>query len=634
MGDQEGWTTSPTGPSERQWGVSSSAKLATRPARQAAKQSVSNFEKTLRPFEQTIDPFGQTEQQPRRSQRPLQQTPKLSRPSRIAQQQARPSQSQQRQSHQGPRRQSQAPARQSQRVPQRRTSEQPTRPSQPAPDHVRSFGRSLGPTQPVANHRSSSAQPPRRQSQQIPDYRARNFECSLGPSRPAPNLSTQAQQAPRPAQQIPTGFPSLERHRSDKSTSSGGSSNSEPLVELSPARRREIISRVNESVQNIMASMLSDSSSNVQWKPKLRKKDISYYMDESSVKPGQSRFCCVTHTHATVDEIMKFFLISDSDSLLRNNRLLYDNLLETRILSVLRRPTKERPMSSMYVKYSSFQTPGLMVNRDTCVAVATDMLRQPDGSTIGYCLWDSVDDPEFAEATKKPGLEFCPMFRSGFFLRRSGRRQSSNDPAQGYTKIVYMVGIEPGGWAPGLTARLLMERFGSTLTRVCSHFRRKQLDSRTFVMKTQWVSKLSAKSCKQCSKSFQVLSSRVNCHACGHVVCRSCASKELVELHAVGLVPMHICYSCLEKAGLPTPLSAQKDRATSRRRRLQSDTASISRGTAQAQAQPLSRSQPQHQSKSVIESDLIEEDDDDDTDTGEWAFTPSGVPVRPYRMAS
>ncbi|KAH7459396.1 uncharacterized protein KRP23_15198 [Phytophthora ramorum] len=100
---------------------------------------------------------------------------------------------------------------------------------------------------------------------------------------------------------------------------------------------------------------------------------------------------------------MKFFLISDSDSLLRNNRLLYDNLLETRILSVLRRPTKERPMSSMYVKYSSFQTPGLMVNRDTCVAVATDMLRQPDGSTIGYCLWDSVDDPDLLKLRKSLG---------------------------------------------------------------------------------------------------------------------------------------------------------------------------------------------------------------------------------------
>eukprot|EP00644_Phytophthora_capsici_P000646 jgi/Phyca11/505843/fgenesh2_kg.PHYCAscaffold_16_\ len=417
------------------------------------------------------------------------------------------------------------------------------------------------------------------------------------------------------------GFPHLERPRSDKSSSG---SSTESYVELSPARRREIISRLNKSVQSVMASMLADGSNNVQWKPKLRKKDVSYYMDDSSVKPGQTRFCCVSHTHATVEDIMKLFVVPDADSVVRNNRVLSDSLLGARVLSVLRQPTKDRPMNSMYVRYSSYQAPGLMVNREVCLAVATDIIRQPDGSTIGYCLWDSIDEPEFAEASK-PGLEPCVMFRSGFFLRRSGRPSNG----QNYTKIVYMVGLEPGGWAPGLTARLLMERFGENLTRLCSHFRRKNLDSRTFVMKTQWVSKMSAKSCKQCTKSFQMLSNRVNCHACGHVVCRSCASKELVELHAVGIVPMHICFNCLKKAGLPVSTSCQTQPSSSqRRRRLQSDTATISRVTAQAQ--PLSQSQPQ-QSQSVVDSDFIEEEDDD-TDTGEWAFTPSGVPVRPYRM--
>jgi hypothetical protein len=429
-------------------------------------------------------------------------------------------------------------------------------------------------------------------------------------------------------------FPKLQRHRSDKSagSSSSNSSGGEKYVELAPARRREVISRMNESVQSVMASMLSDSSSNVQWKPKLRKKDISYYMDEGSVKPGQTRFCCVSHTHASVDELMKLFVVAEPDSTVRNNRVLSDGLLEARVLSVLRRPTRERPMSSMYVRYSSFQAPGLMMNRQVCLAVATDMIRQPDGSTIGYCLWDSIDEPEFSDANK-PGLEPCTMFRSGFFIRRSGRRQSStDDPSKALTKIVYMVGLEPGGWAPGLTARLLMEKFGANLSRLCAHFRRKQLDSGSFVLKTQWVSKMSAKSCKQCAKPFQVLSSRVNCHACGQVVCRSCASKELVELRAVGLVPMHLCFSCLDKAGLPTPMSSQKTRSSLRRRRLQSDTASLARTNAREQAQPLSQSQPGHQSKSVVVSDLIEEGEEDDA--AEWAFTPAGVPVRPYRMDS
>ncbi|ETO63674.1 hypothetical protein F444_18684 [Phytophthora nicotianae P1976] len=660
---QDGWTTSPTATN---WGVSSSAKLVSKPSRKTVNQSTTNFEQTLRPFDQTISPFEQTMQPLERTKRPSQQPPQPSQQtqhSRPVQQDARPSQRRGTRQRQEPRSQRQV------REPPRSTqqeSEARRRHSQQSlqnPDRHVTFGRSIGP-QSAPNHRQDARQP-RRHSEQPSESRVRSVEQPLRPSRPVTNDSggTEAAQRrrqvpddrersmyqakpvpnhrssggspvqpPRPSQKISMGFPRLDR-RSDKSASSGSTSSTEMYIELSPSRRREIISRVNESVQNVMASMLSDSSNSVQWKPKLRKKDISYFMDEASVKPGQTRFCCVTHTHATVDDIMKLFVVPDADSVVRNNRVLSDSLLEARVLSVLRRPTKERPMNSMYVRYSSYQAPGLMVNREVCLAVATDIINQPDGSTIGYCLWDSIDDPEFAEVSKKSDLEPCIMFRSGFFLRRSGRRSSStgsND--QNYTKIVYMVGIEPGGWAPGLTARLLMERFGDNLARLCSHFRRKNLDSRTFVMKTQWMSKLSAKSCKECNKPFQVLSNRVNCHSCGHVVCRSCASKELVELHAVGLVPMHICFLCLDKVGLPVPSSLQKTRSNQRRRRLQSDTATISQLTTQAQAQPLSQSPPYQQSKSVVESDLIEEEDDDDTDTGEWAFTPSGVPIRPYRM--
>ncbi|CAH0513785.1 unnamed protein product [Peronospora belbahrii] len=432
---------------------------------------------------------------------------------------------------------------------------------------------------------------------------------------------------PQSSQKVPAACSPMQRHYSNKSAGTNSNSSTESYIELSPIRRREIIISVNESVQYVMASMLSDRASNVQWKPKFRRKDISYYLDEMSVKPGQTRFCCVSHTHATVEDIMKLFVMSDADSMARNSRVLSDNLLETQILSVLRWPTTERPMSSMYVQYACYQNPGLMQDREVCVAVATDMIRQPDGSTIGYCLWETVDGPEFAEITNK--CEPCIMFRSGFFLRRPGRRhQSTTDNLnQNDTKIVYMIGLEPGGWAPGLTTRLLMEKFGSNLTRLCSHFRRKQLDSRTFVMKTEWLSKMSAKSCKQCEKQFQMLSNRVNCHSCGHVVCRSCVSKELVDLHAVGLVPMNICFCCLEKVGLPT--SSQHARPSLGRRRLRSDNTSAHRVTTW---QPSSQPQPYRQSKSVVDTDLIAEDDDD-SDTGEWAFTPSGVPIRPYRMA-
>ncbi|KAL7993680.1 putative FYVE zinc finger, Zinc finger, FYVE/PHD-type, Zinc finger, RING/FYVE/PHD-type [Plasmopara halstedii] len=512
-------------------------------------------------------------------------------------------------------------------APQRHSQHQP-RPSRVSFKHT------------VVVHRPSTSQSALRtrgQSDQAPGSRTRNFRPSPGPLLPVNSRSDQSEQR-RHMQDLSDNqamvqATSVRINRANSSpeqpfrshNSNLPRSNTETYAELSRARRREIISRVNESVQTVMGSMLSDKSKSVQWKPKLRKKDISYFTDEMTVKAGQTRFCCVSHSHASVEDIMELFVVSEEESMRRNIRVLSDTLLEARIVSILRRPTKERPMNSIYIRHACHQTPGLLMNRKVCLIVATDIIHQPDGSVIGYCLWDSIDDPEFVETTNKSNLQSCTMFRSGFFLRRSGRTSSSQND-QILTKIVYMVGLEPGGWAPGFTARLLMEKFGDNLLRLCSHFRRKRLDSRTFVKKTQWVSKLSAKSCRNCKKSFQVLSTRVNCHSCGHVVCRSCATKESVELHAVGLVPMHICFLCLKKAGLPIPPLVQKSLSTLRRRRLQSDTATISRDIARVQIEPPHI----HHCNSAVESDFIkdEDGDDDDTDTGEWAFTSSGMPFR------
>ncbi|CAI5730603.1 unnamed protein product [Hyaloperonospora brassicae] len=362
---------------------------------------------------------------------------------------------------------------------------------------------------------------------------------------------TPTQQRLHPSQHKSVTFWQCQQHRGSTSDSTGST---ETYVELPPIRRREIVSRLDESVRNVMASVLSDEYSNVSWKYKFHKKDISYYMDENSVGLGQARFCCVTQIHATVDEFVQLFQVSDPDTMARNNRVLSGSLHESRVLSVLRQPTQEQPMNSMYVRYVSCQAPELLTAREMCGAIATELIRQPDGSAIGFCFWDTVNDPEFAEAANI--FEHCAPFRAGFFLQGPGQtRSSTGGSIQGYTKVVYVVESEHGGWAPGLTSRLLMEKFGANLARLRAHFRRKQLDSRTFVMKTEWRSKRAAKSCKRCKKHFQVLSHRVNCHACGHVVCKACVSKELVELHAVDLVSMQICLTCLKKVGLSFPSS-------------------------------------------------------------------------------
>lgn len=266
-----------------------------------------------------------------------------------------------------------------------------------------------------------------------------------------------------------------------------------PHLTLPAAQRRQLAARVQESVRGVVASMLSSGdTSKAVWQPKLRRGGVSYYVDTTTVRAGQTRFCCVSHTAAPVEEMLQLFRLTDTKSLLRNNRILYNNVLDARVLAVLERPTLQHPLRSTYVRYSCFQTPGPMANRDMCVAVATDVFTDPeDGATIGYCLWDSVGDEEpFSSVAHTPGLVPCVMFRSGFFFRRAAPGADAiDDPAAGQTKVVYILGMEPGGFAPGLTTRLLMVKFGANLLRLCAHFRRKRLDSSRFVLKSQWPSK-------------------------------------------------------------------------------------------------------------------------------------------------
>ncbi|GMF17763.1 unnamed protein product [Phytophthora lilii] len=573
---------------ESRWGVGSGVKLLSQPAR----HSTSNFHQTLRPVEQTTRPFESTIM-------PLKQIKPYPHPSRdhtrsSEQQLDQPRQPQQMQRHS----MASLPRKPSHRPQARRRESIVERTSRPVPNH-----------RVIATHETQQLQ---RQSQHISSHRASSVE--LRPLNRISNHRTSAPHVQKPVQpppQDPLRLSDLVHHPTV----------CENYVDMADSRRRKIMARMNESVQVTMAAMLPDGLDKKQWmlKLKLEKKNITCYVDEANATPGQTRICCVSHTHATVDELMSLFLPTDQEALTRNNKVLHDNLAEARVLSVLREPTKKRPMKSMYVRYSRFQTPCPLTKRETCVAVATDMICQPDGSTIGYCLWDSVNDIEFAGAAG----ESSSTFRSGFFFHHSRRGQpTSEEMTLGQTKIMYMVGMEAGGaLASGLTTRLQMEKSGSILKRLCSHLRQKHFDSRTFVTKTQWSSKCSAKSCHQCDKSFQVLSNRVNCHACGQVVCRSCVSKESVEVHSIGLVTMHICFSCIEKAGLPAPASVQRARSSFRKRRLHSDTASMLRISVRSQTQS-----PTRQSVSDVDVDFL--DDDDDPESGEWAITTLGVPVR------
>ncbi|KAI9895178.1 hypothetical protein PsorP6_019443 [Peronosclerospora sorghi] len=287
--------------------------------------------------------------------------------------------------------------------------------------------------------------------------------------------------------------------------------------------------QISAAVENVLESMMDERTEDKHWQAKMQKDGIVYYEDKVSVTKQQTRFCCVSSTDASVQDCISLFVVSDTDMLLQRCRIMYDNIMDARILKVLDSPSQERPWRSSYIRYTAFKARRLQRNnRDMCVVVATDVMEYPDGSTVGYCV-----PPQ--------GFIRTRMFRSGYFVQHSGL---PNTP----TKIAYIVGIEAGGLAPRFTTRYYMPRFGQVLGRILRHLRGRQLDPTTFVDQSQWADKQAAEFCQCCSKHFGAVklldTRRYNCVSCGDAICHACHHLEQVDIPGGTKVKVGICVGC------------------------------------------------------------------------------------------
>ncbi|CAH0481816.1 unnamed protein product [Peronospora belbahrii] len=241
-------------------------------------------------------------------------------------------------------------------------------------------------------------------------------------------------------------------------------------LELSNQVRNVLARQIAAAVEDVLDSMMHEETEDIHWHEKMRKDGIVYYEDKESVTKDQTRFCCVNITDASVQDVISLFVVSDTDTLLQRCRIMYDNILDARILNMLEHPSDERPLRSSYIRYTAFKARTLQRNhRDMYVVVSTDVIQCTDGSTFGYCVWDSLNLPDVSQLDVPHGFIRTRMFRSGYFVQNTGLPDAQ-------TKVAYIVGIEAGGLAPRLTTRYYMPRFGEVLSRVIAHFYRRQLD--------------------------------------------------------------------------------------------------------------------------------------------------------------
>lgn len=289
------------------------------------------------------------------------------------------------------------------------------------------------------------------------------------------------------------------------------------VIRLSPDRKAEMLQRTQKLERDVLDSIDHES-----WKLRMNQKGISYYVDDS-VGRGLTRFCCVGSTDAPVADIMELFLVSSTESLLKNVRIMYRNVKEAKILSVVKRSTPFTPFHSAYIRYTSFDTPMLMSDRDFCLCVCTNLIEHEDGSTVGYCLWESVDLPECPDRSATDKIIRSRMWRSGYVMKNSGKPNA-------LTKVRYIIGVEIGGFVPKLTGWIYMSAFGANCRQVCEHYRKRWLDPETFKRREDWERKADAKECPICRRKFGPFVKRYNCVKCGLVVGGHCSRMEDVSV--------------------------------------------------------------------------------------------------------
>lgn len=330
-------------------------------------------------------------------------------------------------------------------------------------------------------------------------------------------------------------------------------------IELSTATECELLDRIDESVDFVLECLGPNASVVTNWKVKARRNGMAFYEDHTlqeckQAESTQIRYCCVAQSIASVEDLMAIFVATDNATLKKNARIMHSKVVDTRLISVLRTPTAENPFASTFVKYTRVSSGLWHRDRDMCAVVATNFMEMPDGSTMGYCLWDSVDINECPDLTIAQGIQRTRMVRSGYIIRNTGQPNAK-------TRILYFSGVNDDAnethqgssgrrasvsqHVTSSTAFHALDQIGGNLERICAHFLRKPLDVYQFVARSDWSSLTQARYCCSCHHAFSILSRRYNCTACGDVMCRACCRKEEVDLPGVGLKKMRICTFCV-----------------------------------------------------------------------------------------
>lgn len=275
---------------------------------------------------------------------------------------------------------------------------------------------------------------------------------------------------------------------------------------------------------------VQQSSSNNYWVPSMEKNGVYYFKGESE---NSKYIRCVTTIDACVEEIMDKVISFESKSFRKCSRLMFDSFLDGQCVADLVDRVPSRPYFSVQLNWMAVQTPMLMRNRDYCFIEHTNMYHEEDGSIIGYKIMESI------------GAKICPVMEDSHHLVRSEIHRTGyifRSKGKGHpTKVVHMNRVDPV-WPRSTISNFLSQG----VLRLRLHFQRQLLDTTSIVSRADYTPFYKIAHCEICSQVFTKIKVRkYHCHACGHVMCKTCVSSHEVDIPGIGIQKMKLCSRCI-----------------------------------------------------------------------------------------
>ncbi|CEG43659.1 hypothetical protein L915_08849 [Plasmopara halstedii] len=176
------------------------------------------------------------------------------------------------------------------------------------------------------------------------------------------------------------------------------------------------------------------------------------------------------------------------------------------------------------------------------------------GTSIGVCLYESIDQVECPSLYESHKLERASVSKCGFIFR------PHHDENVVEATFVCSIRQPPGARSKRRWNRALLAHWAESVGGIEEAISRRRISRELTKRRVPtWVNDKDRACCHLCLKTFTNTRRKHHCRACGEIICRACSVYKNVDLQTVGLTTLRVCKACMDGS---STIAADREQAT------------------------------------------------------------------------